>query len=262
MLWNWFREWHIRRSALRALNRKRLADEQVLAATYPNLIQRARATLRAGDLEQTASLWEEARQKLPNAIVTAEDSLAILLGLKRFDEAEALLRERRRRVLKDRGYIGFYLPGVAQIAEERGEFAKAATQWKAIRRITPEKPWPYLREAACLRALDRLSEADAVLDEASHMAPRDLQVRMQSAQLSDLRRDWQSSLTRWQVLADSFDNISGFLGHARALVELGRIDEAERYLAQAAALHSSDAAIAQAYDALVKRRASEEASTA
>lgn len=249
MAWRWFRDWRERRSALRDLKLRQREDEDGLASRDPNPIQLTQLALERGELVEAHSRWDQARILLPNVTIESRDSLGILLGLKRYDEAEALMREGWKRFPLDR----FYLTGLAIIAEQRGDFQEALKRWEATR-DGADKPLAYAHGGICLRALGRLDEADTLFDEAIRLDPDYVFAWLERARVSDKRLDWPESLVRWKFLADHFNFGPGFAGHAKALSELGRIDEAEAYLDVAATLHPSDLEIAVTRSHLARLR--------
>src|SRR4051812_26897767 len=112
-----WRDWRDRRATLKELQHLQWREETELLDQSQNPINLAKLSLATGEVAEAASQWDRARQLLPNAILESPDSLGILLGLNRYDEAESLMRERDRR-----GLGGFdYLNGLAQIAEHRGD---------------------------------------------------------------------------------------------------------------------------------------------
>jgi tetratricopeptide (TPR) repeat protein len=173
-----------------------------------------------------------------------------LLGLKRYDEAEALMRERKRRFPRDQ----VYLTGLARIAEARGDMAQALKYWEGARDGSRDSPAGYVGCGLCLEALGRLDEAEVQYDRANQRAPDKLHGWLGRARISDLRQDWQESLKRWKFMADRFAFEPGFAGYARVLGELGRLDEAEAYLEEPAQLFPRDLVIAATRAHLAQRR--------
>lgn len=92
MIWHWFREWRERRSVIADLKRRQRLDEADLANLELNPVYLAKLALERGDHARVAAYWEQARMRLPNFIYESKDALWVLLGLKRYDEAEALMR--------------------------------------------------------------------------------------------------------------------------------------------------------------------------
>ena len=157
-LWSWFRDWREQHSALKELKNLGRKDESTLEANALNPLHLAKLALDTGDNATAAARWQDARSKMPNVIYRSEDSLPILLGLQRYDEAEAFMREGHRRFRHDRRW----LPGLAEISERKGDFAEAALRWKAAQAGAVVSTIPWIREGICLRNLGRTDEAEAV----------------------------------------------------------------------------------------------------
>src|ERR1700722_692974 len=129
MPWRWFQDWRDRRSALAELEERWGGEEGVLMDQSQNPIYLAKRAVTSDNLVEAASQWERALLLMPNGIVESPDSLDILLGLKRYDEANALMRERQKRFAGDR----FCLMGLARTAEARGDIAEALKRWEVVR---------------------------------------------------------------------------------------------------------------------------------
>src|SRR5437868_3818441 len=75
------------------------------------------------------------------------------------------------------------------------------------------------------------------------------------AQKATTRRDWTAALDHWQLIARQFpDRPDGFVGAAVALVELGRLADAERLLAQTMVRFPSDIWSAVRYAQIPRRK--------
>jgi tetratricopeptide (TPR) repeat protein len=255
MLWRRFREWRERRSVLGDMKKLQRDEEAFIAGLELNPIYLANNALASGSIAKAEEYWQQARSLLPNLILTSHEPLWILIGLKRYDEAEALMREALRRFPSDR----FYLTGLAHIAEQRGDFAECLKRWDTAGDGPMGDAEASLHRGICLRALDRLEEAEAQFDKASRIAPKEIFSWIERARASDQRKDWPESAARWKDLADRFDFGPGFAGYARAITELGRIDEAEAYLERALPSKPSDLEIAVTRGFLAQKRGDTEA---
>jgi hypothetical protein len=109
--------WQARRRALRELKHMQLLEEWTLALDDGNLVNRAKVVLATGDSIAALHLWQKAVQQYPRFTRRSRDSLEILLGLQRLDEAEALMLEGQRREPGD----PFYAEGRALVSEHRGD---------------------------------------------------------------------------------------------------------------------------------------------
>jgi tetratricopeptide (TPR) repeat protein len=248
--WRWLRDWRDERSALKELRERQRQDEAELIADELNPLHLAKLALERGEAATAASRWEAARARLPNFIYKSDDSLPLLLGLKKYDEAEALMLEGQRRFPRDRRWLA----GLARISEHRGDYPEAVRRWKAVQQSRPAGVEAWVREGACLRALGRPVEAEAAFDRALRRDPTEMGAWMERAKASDDRRDWPESEARWRALTVSFRIPPVFAAHARVLIELGRIDEAEAILKEASGIFSADLDIAVTRSHLAERR--------
>jgi len=85
--------WAERRRALRELKNLQLKEEWALKFDDGNFLNRAMAAIVADDQVTALQCWQEAVMRYPLFAKKSRDSLDILLGLRRFDEAEALMSE-------------------------------------------------------------------------------------------------------------------------------------------------------------------------
>jgi tetratricopeptide (TPR) repeat protein len=249
MLWHCFQDWRDRRSALRDLSQKQQAEEAALMDQNLNPLNMARMALASAPAE-AASRWERARELVPNAVLASPDSLHILLDLQRYDEADALMRERRKRLRGDR----FCLTGLARIAERRGDTAEALRRWEVVRSRVRDTIEGYLGCARCLVDLGRVKEAETQLNRALRRDPYSLEVKMARARISDRCKDWMQSLARWKPIAEVDRNPQAFAFAARAMIELGQLEEAEAWLAEPSRLFITDLEIAMTHADLAQRR--------
>jgi tetratricopeptide (TPR) repeat protein len=228
----------------------RRAEEAVLMGQNQNPLTLAKASLDRDDLTAAASHWERARALLPTAILKSSDSLDILLGLERYDEAEALMRERQKRFPRDR----FCLIGLARIAEQRGPIEEALKRWEFARDRVSDSVDGYLGCVRCLLALGRLDEADIQCALAIRRDPHRIHAYLESARISDRRNDTRESLARWRRLAETFKYPPAFAFVSKAMAELGRADEAEAYLHEPFLLYPNDLEISVARAHFAQRR--------
>jgi tetratricopeptide (TPR) repeat protein len=240
MLWRWFQDWREQRSVLREVQERQRDDELRLMGDELNPLHLAKLALERDQLASAASRWEDARERMPNFIFESPDSLVILLGLKRYDEAEALMREGMQRSRLDRRWR----KGLALIAERRGDYEEAVRRWRDAQKGGMDSTEAWIHEGICLRALGRLDEADAVYLKILHFRPGDLAAQIERARVSDERFDWVQSEARWRVLREHHTQPFIAACHARTLAKLGRNEEAEAILERTAANYPADLDIA------------------
>lgn len=240
--WGWLRDWRDRKSAMAGLKERQRDDEAVLMDQNTNPLNLAKLSLDRDDHVTAAAHWERARFLVPHAVLTSPDSLDILLGLKRFDEADALMRERGRRISGDR----FHFTGLARVAEQRGDVDEALKRWMLARDRVRDTVEGYLGCVRCLLALGRLDEAEAQCDLAIRRNRHEVHAWIERARISDRRKDDNESLTRWAHLAETFKFPPAFAFAAKAMAALGRAGEAESYLHEPSLLYPHDLEIAVA----------------
>jgi tetratricopeptide (TPR) repeat protein len=225
-------------------------QEAVLMDQNQNPLNMAKLALVSGDLEEIAARWERACALVPDAVLRSPDSLDILFALKRFDEAELLMRRRLKRYPGD----SHALMGLARIAEARGDVPEALRRWTVVRRKVQDTVEGYIGCARCLVGLGLLDDAEAELNRALRYESGSHGVLVPLARLSDQRKDWPRSIERWKRLVDEFNDGPAFAGAAKAMVELGRFDEAEAYLAEPARIYPSNLEIALTRTHVAERR--------
>ena len=93
MTWFSIAAWKERRRALRDLGRLQYLDHQVLILDEGNFVNRAKMAMEAGDQTAALQFWQEALMRYPAFAKASHDALPLLIGLERFDEAEALMLE-------------------------------------------------------------------------------------------------------------------------------------------------------------------------
>lgn len=210
----------------------------------------AQLCLVSGDLEEVATQWDRARVLLPDAVLRLPESLDILLALKRYDEGEALARRRLKLLPGDK----HSLMGLAKIAEARGDLNEGLRRWKVVRRRVQDTVEGYIGVARCLVGLELLDEAEAELNRAVFYDPVSHGALVARGLLSDRRKDWPRSIERWKHIAEYFKDGPAFGLAAKAMVELGQIDEAEAYLDEPSRIYTRSIEIALTRSHVAERR--------
>jgi tetratricopeptide (TPR) repeat protein len=246
----WWRDWRERRSALTEMNALRQHHEAVLMDQSQNPLHLAQLCLVSGDLEEVAAQWDRARVLLPDAVLRTPESLDILLKLKRYDEGEDLARRRLKLFPGDR----FALLGLARIAEARGDNAEALRRWEVVRRRVKDTVEGYIGCARCLAAMGKLDDAAVQLDRAVFYDPASHGALVARAMLCDRRKAWPRSIEQWKYIADFFKDGPAFGSAAKAMVELGQIDEAEAFLEEPSRIYTRSIEIALTRTQLAERR--------
>ena len=117
-----------------------------------------------------------------------------------------------------------------------------------MRQQFPAAAKGYTGGARCLQHAGRPAEAEALLDEARAKLPPDLWVLHAWATLAHARRDLPVALERYNTLLQAFPNEPvGVSSLANVLIDLRRMDEAERMLVAAIAANPSFVWFAHSY---------------
>jgi tetratricopeptide (TPR) repeat protein len=231
-----WRNWRDRRDLLRELRHER-AD--ALEWTYfkfrDDMIEALEALTRE-DLVRATQLWTEARERYPREASKSPLALEVLLGLRRFDEAEAMMKEGRTKSPGDQRFA----IGLAEVARARGDHETAVQRWAMVRKQFPGVMKGYAVGVESLRALNRLPEAEALTRQTMTQFPQEVLGYMENARLADIKQDWEEALKRWDVVLTRFDHLSGYTGVAQAMVKFGRYDEADALLTRARVRYPAD----------------------
>ena len=122
--------------------------------------------LESDDPVAALQFWTEAVARYPNFAKGSPHALTILLGLKLFDEAEALMREGQKSAPRD----PYYADGLARVAERRGDTEDAFLSGTGAEEV------PDLLERLCpgrvrLVKVGRLDEAEVLIEKAVKRFP-------------------------------------------------------------------------------------------
>jgi tetratricopeptide (TPR) repeat protein len=215
-------EWFDRHRVIREL---RVFDEQVRGHSRTYLedeIGRARDALFSGNQEEAFTIWRQMRRLFPTLSMTSKAGLALLLDLGAYDEADAMMRDGRRRYP---GYADF-AAGYAEVAHRRGDLEEALLRCGIVRQKFPDTAKGYTIAAACLAGLDRHQEAEAIIERAVLRLPHDYDVLVEHARHAMRRQDWQEALQRWRIMKNSFDLPIAPINMAECLRLMGSYAEA------------------------------------
>jgi tetratricopeptide (TPR) repeat protein len=214
------------------------AQAELLAARQrfplePQIIEDLAALAeRRGNLDGALAYWAELRRDLPH-VTRGYTQAARLLRL-RGDQpaADAMIGEGAVRAPDDRPLQFDH----AALAERDGDWAEAARRWQGARKRFETDPVPHGREAAALRALGQLDQAEALLRAASQRFPDAVKIQQQSAELAEARGDLDQAVRRWRaVVAAEPDVWWTRTSLARALARAGDHAGADEALAAAIA---------------------------
>lgn len=225
-----FKRWRDGRSGRRAVTemvRMQARESATFSFLILEKLDEARQSMQGGDHARAAKLWQEALASDPLVAKGAPNTVHLLLGLGRFEEAEAIMAEGMSRFPAD----PIFAEGHAYVAQRRGERAEAVRRWEAVRAKFPRYAAGFYCGAIALRDDGRLDEAESLLTKAIADLPPDLVTHMEHARVAAQREDWPVALERWSVV-ERFGHFAAFAGQAQALRGLRRFAEAERLVAE------------------------------
>lgn len=197
-----------------------------IALSDANPLHLAKVALQLGDLTSALEYWNSARTRYPTYVKQAPVTIEVLLGLKLFEEAEAMMMEGQKHAPREARYA----EGYALVAEHRGDLVEATDRWRRVRRRFPRRWTAYVNAGRCLRELGRLEDAEVLINQATSRFPANIQAWLEFARIAEATRDWKQALSRWRQVSERFHHVFGVVGEARAMIALGQLDDAETYL--------------------------------
>jgi tetratricopeptide (TPR) repeat protein len=233
-----WQNWRERRDILRDLRRQQGdARERARFIVRDNLTD-ALTALEIGDHRHAAELWTDSLGQYPHEARVSQLALRVLLGLRRFDEAEALMLRNRTRRPRD----SHFALGLAQVAAAKGDYETAIRRLVEVRKQFPAIWLGYALGVQALCAVNRLQEAEALAERAMLLFRDEVSIFIDHARLADNRENWELALQRWEVVRTRFDHMSGYTGAAHAMIKVGRYDEADALLSNARTRFPTDPA--------------------
>ncbi len=226
------RPWWVHSELATALaNQGKLADAETVLfdaqAAHPTEVVLFAFHARLADQQQNAEegerRWRIVRERFPAALDGYANQAEALRTLRRFDEAEAVLRDATAR-FPGRSAVQ---QALARHAEALYDWAAAAQHWLAALAIDPDLTAARSSFAGALVKLGRPDDAEAVLLDRQSSHPADIACRIAYACLAGDRADWETAATRWRVVVQTFpDRPEGYQGLSRSLREVGRTGDA------------------------------------
>jgi tetratricopeptide (TPR) repeat protein len=206
-----------------------------------------------GDVAEAAKRWRMVNGLFPDFVDAYLSAGRLLRDAQRFDEADAVYEAAFARFPKTLDMVRDF----ASSAEGRGDMAEAMARWRSVNSLFPDFAAAYFSIGRLLRRANKLEEAEAIIAEAVKRFPDDPDAMIEYAWLADLHYDWPEALRRWEVVATRRrDRPEGVCGAARALMELGRFDDAKTVLAPALRMFPDDRRVAVISGWLATRRRS------
>ena len=218
-----WRNWHERRTILRDVRQQQADAREWAYFRFKDAMTEALNALERDDHRHATEIWVDALGQYPGQALGSSLAFKVLLGLRRFDEAETLMNEGRRKRPAD---VRFAI-GLARVALSRQDYEAAAQRWAAVRKAFPGAIEGYTFGSAALRELKHLAEAEALIRQTMSRFPDEIVGFMEHARLAELHQDWEQVLQRWDIVRNRFDHPSGYIGAIHAMVQLKRYDEAE-----------------------------------
>ncbi len=244
------RDWQDRRRALRDISVIAKEEAQALHRSDHNPLLQAKTSLTIGDTVTALRFWDHAWVRYPNYVKRSADTLGVLLGLKLFDVAEAIMLEGQGRSPHEARYF----EGYALVAEHRGDRAEAVARWQRVRKRFPGSWTAHVNAARTLNELGRLDEAEALAKRAISRFPGIIHAWLEHARVAEKARDWAKARTRWEQVSHQFGHVSGALGQARMMLALGQMEEAEHFLLEMRSKFEYEAEVATAWARLAEQR--------
>ncbi len=230
------------------------AEAEAGLALFPDLTwlqhMYARCADEAGDTAAAAVRWTDLLVRHPDHEPAYAAAVRALIKLDRLDEAEGIAREglrlfpdgsATREAWAEVGKVtatGREHPFAAESpvdaltgalsAEHAGQWVEAASLWALLRDQAPSLGLAYAGGARALLRLGRMAEAEIVLAKARRDLPPDADVLEAWADAAARRGAIEDALVRFRSFSQAFPSAPpATLGVARALLALGRLDEAD-----------------------------------
>ena len=236
-----WRNWKERRRAKRDLRRMHSAEIYNMGVPGLNPFKQAEQALMDGSHESALQIWRRLVELYPDYVRRDPQSARLTLGLNLYEEAEALANAGIKRSPMNWVYAEVY----AEVAERRGDLAEAIIRWARVRRRFPNRFLGYTREAECLLRVGKPAQAEELAQRAMSRFPDERDCWLTSARIAEELGNWTEALSRWNAVAERFPDLPhGFSGAARAMLALGRHDEAEAWLVTARYSHPLNLEIA------------------
>jgi tetratricopeptide (TPR) repeat protein len=201
------------------------------------ILNHAWAGMERRDWAEAEKRFRAVLERFP-ASTTARFGMALALReLRRLEEAEAVL-------LGGAGAEADPANGqlLAELAASLGKSDVAVARWQALVARQPDKPEFHAGLVNSLRAAGRAAEAEQALATALRLFPENMTMLRAMAEMAEAAGNWPLALRRWESFKTAFDGQpDGYIGAARALSRLGRLDEAEVVMTPAVRLFAQNA---------------------
>lgn len=210
---------------LRAMEKR---QSPLLRHEFEALVIDAKDALERGDPTLASAIWSRARALSPDMAMTFQPAVELLLRLQSDDEAETILIAGQKRHPRHPPLI----EALAMLEFRRHNYAATLRYCAQLRRRTPLREKGYWVAADALIELDRVSEAEATLAAGIRFVDDNVGLKIAHARIPERSRNWGEALERWTSVWNDFHHPLSLFGVVQALKNLGRIDEADRFLSE------------------------------
>ena len=191
-----------------------------------------------GDWPEAIRRFTAVKERFPDGWWAYARIAIALRQLGRLDEADRILEEGQQQVPEERALFIDY----GAIAEARADWPEAIRRFTVVKEQFPDSWWAYARIAAALRKLDRIKDAERVLEEGQQRLPDETALFLDHAGLAESIWNWTEALRRFELIRERFpDNWWGYVGQSRTLVHLSRTGEAQSLLMEMLQLFPDEA---------------------
>ena len=225
-----FHEWRDRRSALKDLRRQISIDAPYEGMEIGKIIGRIKFAAYRDHQPDGLAAWHDLRTRAPDLAITSTNVLRSLLDLRQFDLVEQSLEEAMRKYPGQAELAHLY----AELAQRQGQWDKAAERWAYLRQHHPGLGGSYSFGSIALMQLERYDEADRMLEARTKAMPDDIVAGTAYARVAEAKGDFEEAILRWRRMQETIFNVDGWIGEAKVLSQLGRVDEAMEVLKAAA----------------------------
>jgi tetratricopeptide (TPR) repeat protein len=224
-----WRDWSERRQILREIRHQQADQRERDYFTVKDQLTHAHTALERSDLTHATDIWASLMEHQPALARQSPLALRVLVGLRRFDEAEALMRTGQKAHPADFNFV----KGLAEIALAKHDYDSVIEHCAFLRKRFPGVAEGYTYGASAFLQKGQPQQAEALSLEAIKRFPDNIGGPLEYARTAVTAKNWEQALERWQPVLDQFGYFGAYVGSAQALTHLGRYEEAEELLQQA-----------------------------
>jgi tetratricopeptide (TPR) repeat protein len=245
------RNWRERNQVLRELRHQTVIKRERDRFAVRDVLEEALSVADLDDAAKAGRLFDKAFHLDQRAASESPLALRLLLKLKRYDDAEAIMRAGQKRHPGDIGY----LEGLATVADTRGDLDRAIELFAELRKRSPRHARGYFLGAGVLARKGMVREAEELARRSMKLFPDEVAGYLEYARLAVRSEDWNAAIERWTIMQEHFPNWAfGFSGAAEAMMKLGRYDEGEALLVSVRSRFPMESAMATLYAQIAQDR--------